>query len=90
MSVIKKSLISILSVLALLAINVQTASACSCIAPPGPLVALGEADAVFTGKVVRVLRGKGEYGDVLRVTFEVDSYWKGDLGDQIWLETANE
>ena len=57
--------------------------------PPAPLVALDNADAVFAGKVIKIVPNAGDYPTRLLVTLEVDSYWKGDFGEVVLVETAS-
>ena len=74
--------------LVLLATAPRAAVACTCVPPPGPLEALSQSDAVFSGKVLRIYTDKGQYGEVHRVQFDVDAYWKGEHGAQLLIETA--
>lgn len=65
------------------------ASACSCISPPPPEVALDKADAVFSGEVVeiteneRIIRGYGN-----NIHFKVDKVWKGTDASEIVVTTG--
>ena len=74
--------------LLLLFISVRPAMACTCVRPPTPVIALDRADVVFAGKVTHISRARGEYGDVHKVLFRVDAYWKGERGAEIVIETA--
>ena len=65
----------------------HTASACSCVPPPPPAVALADADAVFSGEVMMKER-EGRDG-AWRVTFRVDTAWKGNPGRGAVIHTAN-
>ena len=71
------------------------ARACSCAPPPAPLVALGEADAVFSGTVVaRRAPGRPRPGgtwssmDPMEYTIAVLEAWKGELADTVAVRTA--
>ena len=71
------------------------ARACSCAPPPAPLVALGEADAVFSGTVVARRdaskpRADGMVGsmDPVEYTIAVLEVWKGELADTVAVRTA--
>lgn len=57
--------------------------ACSCVPPPAPWQARAEADAVFAGSVIEVLRTD----ERLRVTFEITDAWEGELGDRVTVQT---
>lgn len=65
--------------------------ACSCVATPvEPLESLEMSSAVFVGKVVAIKEPKGKIissADYTKVTFEVDSSWKGVKSDKISLFT---
>lgn len=50
------------------------AAGCSCTEPPDPKTALGEATAVFTGRVLQV-RPSGEFENA--ILFRVNASWKG-------------
>ncbi|MEM8487319.1 MAG: hypothetical protein AAF564_17330 [Bacteroidota bacterium] len=67
----------------------QTAYACSCIAPPGPLEAMSEADFVFSGTVETVIPVDKEYGKNILVKLRVLSQWKGGLSEEVFVETAD-
>jgi len=67
--------------------------ACKCIAPPPPLAALGSADGVFSGQVIRradPLAGQKGVSSLSPVdyTFRVEDVWKGDIGDTVVVRTA--
>ena len=71
------------------------ARACSCAPPPAPLVALGEADAVFSGTVVARHdpcrpRPGGTWSsmDPMEYTIAVLEVWKGELADTVAVRTA--
>ncbi len=71
------------------------ARACSCAPPPAPLVALGDADAVFSGTVVarrdvNQPRVDGLIGsmDPVEYTIAVLEVWKGELADTVAVRTA--
>ncbi len=78
-----------------LALGGMTAPArsCSCATPPPPLVALGRADGVFSGEVIR--RRDPEAGDEIwssmspiYYTLRVEDVWKGDISDTVAVRTA--
>lgn len=77
--------------MALLTVRPSVTYACSCVVPAEPLEALETSSAVFTGKVVDIKEPKGTIissADPVKVTFEVDSSWKGVKGDKVTLSTA--
>ncbi|HEU4453270.1 MAG TPA: hypothetical protein VFR81_09425 [Longimicrobium sp.] len=57
---------------------------CSCVPPPSVPRALGEADAVFQGRVIDVRTGRED----LRVRIRVARRWKGAGGDTVTVRTA--
>ncbi len=72
----------------------QPCAACSCTPPPSPAQALVRADAVFRGRVVAVERewsnllpARGRY-QYQRVTFEVDTNWKGPVARRVVVFTG--
>lgn len=77
--------------IALLTVRPSVTYACSCVVPAEPLEALKSNSAVFTGKVVDKKEPKGTIissADSVKVTFEVDSSWKGVKGNKVTLSTA--
>ncbi|WP_156417410.1 hypothetical protein [Paenibacillus etheri] len=77
--------------MALLTVRPSVTYACSCVVPAEPLEALESSSAVFTGKVVDKKEPKGTIissADPVKVTFEVDSSWKGVKGNKVTLTTA--
>lgn len=77
--------------MALLTVRPSVTYACSCVVPAEPLEALESSSAVFTGKVVDKKEPKGTIissADPVKVTFEVDSSWKGIKGNKVTLSTA--
>ncbi|CAH1054551.1 hypothetical protein [Paenibacillus pseudetheri] len=77
--------------MALLTVHPSVTYACSCVVPAEPLEAMESSSAVFTGKVVDKKEPKGTLissADPVKVTFEVDSSWKGVEGNQVTLTTA--
>jgi HEAT repeat protein len=69
------------------------AGACKCIAPPPPLAALGSADGVFSGQVIRRGDPLAEQTGVSSLSpidyiFRVEDVWKGDIGDSVVVRTA--
>lgn len=61
----------------------KPAYACSCVAPPPPQEALGQAQAVFAGTARSVVPAPNG----VLVTFEVEQIWKGPEGGQFTLAT---
>lgn len=57
---------------------------CSCVPPPSVPRALGEADAVFQGRVVDVRNGREDR----RVRIRVSRRWKGAAGDTVTVRTS--
>lgn len=77
--------------MALLTVRPSVTYACACVVPAEPLEALESSSAVFTGKVVGIKEPKGTIissADPVKVTFEVDSSWKGVEGNKVTLTTA--
>ncbi|MFC7441154.1 hypothetical protein [Laceyella putida] len=60
--------------------------ACSCIEPLPPQKALADSAAVFTGKVIEV-KGKSIGMEDLSVRVAVDTVWKGQKRQEIWIKT---
>lgn len=62
----------------------RRAEACSCVTPkPFPRDALRNADAVFEGRAY----GHATAGLKARYSFDVDRFWKGELGQRVEIET---
>lgn len=77
--------------MALLTVRPSVTYACSCVVPDEPLVALEKSTAVFAGRVVKMKEPKGiiiSSADPVKVTFEVDSSWKGVEENKVTLTTA--
>ncbi|MNO64750.1 hypothetical protein D3C76_554870 [compost metagenome] len=92
---LRSPLLIILSILlifmALLTVRPSVTYACSCVVPAEPLEALEQNSAVFVGKVVDIKETKGTIissADPVKVTFNVDSSWKGVEGNKVTLTTA--
>lgn len=70
------------TVIVFLLLSFDVSYACSCAPPPSAAQALGQAGAVFSGKVLqvkRVKRGDGVDGLLqVEVVFAVNTSWKGD------------
>ncbi|MCG8584204.1 MAG: hypothetical protein MI757_05780 [Pirellulales bacterium] len=64
----------------------QAAQACSCAPPPGPKKALEGSSAVFLGKVLDIDKA-GRRG--VKVTFEIQTVYKGVKGKKVTVGTAN-
>lgn len=68
----------------------RIADACSCMAPPPPLEAAEQADAVFQAKLLAVADGPQQHGFVTKAfTFEVVRTFKGNLDPQVRVVTAD-
>ena len=87
----------LLAVIAVAALHISArpAHACSCIPPRPPLEALERADAVFSGDVISISEPKGLFGswlasstDPVTVEFRVNSVWKGEIYETMFIETA--
>lgn len=65
-----------------------TAHACSCVAPPAPMVALGEAGMVFVGTVISI-DGSRSGSDPLQVDFRAEENWKGQATAAVSVSTAS-
>ena len=66
------------------------ASACSCMMLPPPEDALNEADAVFSGEVVKIIEnGKITKGSGKTVHFKVNEVWKGTNESEVVITTGN-
>ncbi|WP_339317228.1 hypothetical protein [Paenibacillus sp. FSL R10-2734] len=77
--------------MALLTVRPSVTYACSCVVPAEPLEALETSSAVFAGKVVDIKESKGiiiSSADPVKVTFDVDSSWKGVEGNKVTVTTA--
>lgn len=75
--------------LVLLFVGVQSAQACSCVPPPPPAEALAASDAVFLGEVIKTRRdGRGVNEGNLFATFRVRQILKGDLQEEVVIETG--
>lgn len=62
------------------------ATACKCAPPPPPKVAFKSAAAVFAGKVVDIKIDQVK--SIKRVTIEVSTSWKGEIGKRVVVLTA--
>ena len=79
-------LLSLLALGILASFNVPAASACTCVMPPSPQEALGEATAVFSGTVVNIDAPMGlsiSSADPVKYTFSVSNVWKGPQSQEI-------
>jgi hypothetical protein len=77
--------------MALLTVRPSITYACSCAVTTDPLEALERSSAVFIGIVADVKEPKGiiiSSADPVKVTFEVNSSWKGVKDDKVILTTA--
>lgn len=80
----KKLLLSIFVFSALFTAQVQPAYACSCIMPGTPQEEMGNAEAVFSGRVLEI----EETGYGYNVTLEVLEAWKGVDGSTVQVHTG--
>ena len=75
--------IMLLFIISMLAIDTDSASACSCVYPGPPDEELAQATAVFAGKVVGIIKpigfGSISSADPIKVTFRVNTVWKGPV-----------
>lgn len=70
-------------------VGVQSAQACTCVPPPPPAEALAASDAVFLGEVIKTRRdGSGVNEGNLFATFRVRQILKGDLQEEVVIETG--
>ncbi|MEK3673750.1 hypothetical protein [Paenibacillus sp. FSL R10-2771] len=84
-------LCALLVFMTLLTVRPQVTYACSCVIPAPPLEALEDSAAVFEGTVISVAKPSGiiqSSADPMQVTFQVGARWKGDLGNQVTVSTA--
>jgi hypothetical protein len=80
-------------VVSMLAIETESAYACSCVAPGPPDEELANSVAVFTGKVVAVAKPLSNFGpvssaDPIKVTFQVYNVWKGSVSQTTTITTS--
>ncbi len=84
-----KYFISVSILLLITLLMPHTAIACSCIAPEGPLEEMSKSDFVFSGIVKRITSNNGPHGITLNVRLQVLSKWKGELPEEVIIETAD-
>ena len=88
------ALVLVLLVTLLLLATPAPAYACSCAPPPSPSLERDRADAVFSGTALDVdtfaLPLLDQSGLPVRVTFEVNGVWKGDLSQRVVVRTARD
>jgi len=79
MEVVMRSVMLGLAIIVFLLLSFDVGYACSCAPPPSAAQSLGQAGAVFSGKVLQVKRVKGGNGQdgQVEVVFAVDASWKG-------------
>ena len=82
---VKAPLACLVVMLAVLAVTVEPASACSCI-PPDPWKILKQADGAFVGRLES--RREVDQGRAV-LTFSVERAVKGSIGDTVEVTTAN-
>lgn len=92
---VRSGLLLMLSVLVvfmtLLTVRPQVTYACSCVIPPSPLESMEKSTAVFEGTVTSVKKSSKlvqSSGDPMYVTFLTGAHWKGELGEQVTVSTA--
>ncbi len=87
----KRFILCSLILFSFMAINTETAHACSCVLPGPPEAELARSVAVFSGRVVKRDAPVGlvvSSADPVEVTFEVYSVWKGPAYSTITVTTA--
>lgn len=92
---VRSGLLLMLSVLVvfmtLLTVRPQVTYACSCVIPPSPLESMEKSTAVFEGTVTSMKKSSKPVqssGDPMYVTFLTGAHWKGDVGEQVTVSTA--
>lgn len=84
-------LCALLVFMTLLTVRPQVTYACSCVVPAPPLEAMENSTAVFEGTVISIKKPSGllqSSADPEQVTFQVGARWKGEVGEQLTLSTA--
>jgi hypothetical protein len=81
-----RSCVAMLATVVTLWLAPSAARACSCLPPPPPGEALGNALAVFEGRAADVVEEERQH----RFSFEVSRVWKGDVGPQTHVITASD
>jgi hypothetical protein len=82
----KTGIVAATLVAGILVLTPQSGRACSCGRPPPPPIALGEADAVFTGIVLGIVPVVDK--PVLAVLFYVKGAWKGIRSARVTIYTS--
>lgn len=92
---VRSGLLLMLSVLVvlmtLLTVRPQVTYACSCAVTSSPVEAMEKSTAVFEGTVTSIkksLKLVQSSGDPMYVTFLTGAHWKGEVGDQVTVSTA--
>ncbi|WP_238652384.1 hypothetical protein [Paenibacillus piscarius] len=92
---VRSGLLLMLSVLVvfmtLLTVRPQVTYACSCAVPSSPVEAMEKSTAVFEGTVTSMEKSSKlvqSSGDPVYVTFLTGAHWKGEVGEQITVSTA--
>lgn len=92
---VRSGLLLMLSVLVvfmtLLTVRPQVTYACSCVIPPSPLESMEKSTAVFEGTVTSMKKSSKlvqSSGDPMYVTFLTGAHWKGEVGEQVTVSTA--
>jgi len=78
-----------------LSASAATVNACTCAAPPDPLVSMARSEAVFTGTPVACSPSREDEfawhrARQLAFTFLVETAWKGALGDTVVVRTESQ
>ena len=85
LSLISRSLV--MSTLVFLALPVSVALACSCMELPPPVEAMGQADAVFTGRVLSAVPSGSTDG--YEYMIQIHAVWKGAATVELRVETGD-
>ncbi len=88
-SILSTYIISLAYVLLMMVSLPALSLACSCIAPRAPLVELGESDFVFSGVVKDITPFSTEFGKTHVVKIQVLSKWKGEVYEEVFVQTAD-
>lgn len=85
------ALCALIVFMTLLTVRPQVTYACSCVVSPSPLEAMEKSAAVFEGTVVSIqekFKIMQSSADPVQVTFQVGAWWKGEVGEQVTVTTA--
>ncbi|MEK4044762.1 hypothetical protein NSU18_13955 [Paenibacillus sp. FSL H8-0048] len=85
------ALCALIVFMTLLTVRPQVTYACSCVVSPPPMEAMEKSAAVFEGTVVSIkekFKLMQSSADPVQVTFQVGVRWKGEVGEQVTVTTA--